>query len=548
MKDNSSTSADMITESNLNGMFQKYEHGILIMITMISLLTRAYFLRFYDVISSDGTTYALVAKALKSGNLEGLSTSGFYPVLIWLVSQTGADMETSGRLVSVILGGLLVIPLYFLGRDMFSRQTAFAAITLTIAWPPLLSYSCEVMTQATYVFLIITGILFFWRTYKSPTLMNGTTAGLCFGLAYLTRAEGLLLFLLIPLPVLFYQRSDLKKLSYPLAAYCIIFLSLIFANMLLVHHVTGSWQLATKTSAALNDGLSYYLKIPDLNYITDYKPKSYLDIFRDHPEYIWHNTFKNFKNILNSLIPVPLWILAVIGFTTGGFLGEFNLKRLFLLLTFVPLGVLMVFYYTGPEYTQPYLPILFLWVAEGMNQSEMFVRQHVQTKYRMTFPYWAKTPLTVTVSVIFALSLLIRMIPDTDPSAPYDRFSDGGRRDCKNIGQLLKKHLPQGKIMTRWSRIAFYSERDWVSIPNSSENEILKFAKDNGVRFLIVDGSLIHTRPQLGDLHDPVGEAGPDSYFELSLDNGHRARPGLRPFLLYRNPSSMGVAVYEFVM
>ena len=56
-----------------------------------------------------------------------------------------------------------------------------------------------------------------------------------------------------------------------LAAYCGSFICLFGLNMILVHHVTGNWQLSAKTGSALTDALGYYLKVKDYAYIPDVK-------------------------------------------------------------------------------------------------------------------------------------------------------------------------------------------------------------------------------------------------------------------------------------
>lgn len=41
---------------------------------------RLYSLQFFHVIATDGTSYALAARALANGDLHGIGVSGFYPV------------------------------------------------------------------------------------------------------------------------------------------------------------------------------------------------------------------------------------------------------------------------------------------------------------------------------------------------------------------------------------------------------------------------------------------------------------------------------------
>jgi hypothetical protein len=99
--------------------------------------------------------------------------------------------------------------------------------------------------------------------------------------------------------------------------------------------------------------------------------------------------------------------------------------------------------------------------------------------------------------------------------------------------------------MTRWARIAFYAEREWVTIPLGIDyNGIIKHARDNGVRFLIADGMLYDNRPALGkDLFEPfLDNSLKGKFFN---PNANARVKGLRPFMVYRDDRDVGVIVYE---
>lgn len=514
-----------------------------------ALFMRLYFLRFYHVISNDGTAYVGAAKALSQGDLSGVASYGFYPVLVWIAHLGISDWETAGRIASIILGTLLVIPLYLLGREFFTRQAVVAGCLLTIAWGTIRHWSCEVMSQSTYITLVIAGIYFVWKMTDKPSCRTGFIAGISLGFAYMTRTEGVLLFLVMPLAPLAARRTELRHLLKPLGAYCTGFSLLFIVNAILVYQATGVFQLASKTSVALNDGLSYYLNILDLNYIPDYAPKGYIDIFRDHPEYFWINTAKNLREALRTIVPPYLWVIAVIGFLAGGFTREANTVRYFLLSTFAPLLVIIVFYYIGPEYTQPYLPIIFLWAGRGVNTIWDFLLKRAGSRQMPAGSVIGPASLTLVTAILFSVYLTVRQLPDIPHDAPYTPEMDDGRRDQKNMGLVLKQHLPPGKIMTRWARIAFYSDREWINIPKADFDQIMQTARNGNVRYLIVDGGLWSIRPELGDdLFAPVASGGFPNGLHFNRDPNSRIRPGLHPFMVYMNqPASMGFAVYEIL-
>jgi hypothetical protein len=523
----------------------RMEVAVLALLVVAALGARLYLIPFHDVISADGTGYVGAARALAKGDPSRLASYGFYPVLIRLAGILGPDMETAGRLVSVVCGSLLVIPLYLLGTEFFRPRTTLAACAVTAFWPTLLGWSCEVMAQAPYILLVVTGTWCVWRMCRSASVGCGCAAGVCLGLAYLTRTEGSLLFLVLPLAALLSLRPRLHPLVRPLCGYGAAFALLLGANVLLVHHVTGTWQLAAKTSTALNDALSAYLDVADLTFLPQFQSTGYLDVLQRYPGFIWWNSARNLAITWHELVPLPLWLLAILGLLWGGRGEGRPAGRLFLLATFSPFLVIIVFYYVGPEYSQPYLPVLFLWCGGGMGLVERTLGRLVS---RCTGDrqgrFSGRAPATLAAALVFAATLVARQVP-AKSTGEYRPDDDGGRRDQKNIGLLLKQHLPPGKLMTRSGRIAYYADRDWQTIPKAPLGEILRTAREGKVRFLVVDGGQLSIRPELGPLLRPLARKVEEREFYLTPDWSVIAGLGVRPFLFYADVTSRGVAVYE---
>lgn len=517
---------------------------IIVLLVVLSCAVRIYSLQFFRVISTDGTSYVGAAAALAKGDPGGIGIYGFYPVLILLAGQLFSDPELAGRVVSILFGSLLVVPLYLFGRGVFPRRAAFYASLLVAVWPSLVASSCEVMTQATFDFLQMSGIYLVWRMFRHPSARSGLLAGLCTALAYFTRPEGVLLFLLPPLPFLVYYRRQLGERRTMLAAYVAGF-SLIFAvNLLLVHHVTGKWQLSAKTDSALNDALSYYLNIPDLIYLPGYVPKGYLDILREHPMFVVTNTLKNLRLLFVTTLPAWFWGLAGIGFCTGGFRGERAVIRQFLLASLVPLVVLVVFYYISPGYTEAYLPVFLLWGALGL----CFLEGKLAERLAGGTEGWriraARLPLGGALVFLYALAVFSSQVRENVPDSAYTSSMDNCRLAEKFLGLALKENLPPGKIMTRWARIAFYADREWVNIPAGVDLAgVLNVARESGARFLVADCMLYGNRPALGpEIFDPLAERPYGKYFMTDPD---LRIMGLKPVFLYTDPRDFGVVVYE---
>lgn len=518
---------------------------IIVALVFLALGFRLYSLQFFHVISTDGTSYVGAARALASGDLHGVGIYGLYSVLIWVAGWVVSDLELAGRVVSIIFGSLLVVPLYLLGKRVMTHHAAVCASLLAVVWPPLVSFSCEVMTQALYGFLFLFSLYLVWRMCLHPSTYAGAMAGISVGLVFLTRPEGILLFLAaVPLYLVSHRE---RRTSGPMAAaYLAGFTAIFLANLFLVHNVTGEWQLSAKTDSALTDALSYYLNIPDLGYIAGYEPKGYLEIIRDHPQFIWHNSVKNARALAGTF-PLWLWLLIATGFLSGGFSARANGIRLFLLTSIAPLAVLVVFYYVAFGYTEAYLPVFFLWGGAGLCVAESSLVKRIQVSAGEGRPiFFDRLPLAVTCSALYALVLFGSQLRADIPDSAYHFDMDNGRRDEKRIGLLLKENLPPGKIMTRWARIAFYAEREWINIPAGvGLDSVVKTARDNAVSYLVADGMLYSNRPGLGmEIFTPlVDEDVP--YGKLFMTDPALRIGGLKPFFLYRDPRSAGVVIYE---
>ncbi len=196
----------------LSEILLRHKDSILVVLLFLAALAvRIYSLKFFHVIPTDGTSYVETARSVGRGEIDGIAVYGFYPILIWVMNFFISDGELAGRLVSVLFGSMLVIPLYLLGRDIFSRNIALSACLVAVVWPPLVGSSCEVITQSTHTTLQLTGVYFVWRAFKEYRISDGCLAGFFFGLTYLTRPEGLLLFFMTPLAFFCFRLKETVK-------------------------------------------------------------------------------------------------------------------------------------------------------------------------------------------------------------------------------------------------------------------------------------------------------------------------------------------------
>ena len=167
-------------------------------IVLLALALRLPCLLSAQVVLTEGTTYTTIARSLAAGRgyvgilgVVDFFVPPLYPLLMAGLARLGLDAVWAGRLLSLILGTLLPLPVYWLTKNLSGRRSAGLFSALLIAAHPLLVvYASRVWSETTYSFLIWCGLCFAWASLKRGKWIAAGAAGLCFGAAYLTRHEG----------------------------------------------------------------------------------------------------------------------------------------------------------------------------------------------------------------------------------------------------------------------------------------------------------------------------------------------------------------------
>jgi hypothetical protein len=129
----------------------------------------------------------------------GPDSNPVYPVLTALASVPGWGAERGARLVSFLSGIGLFAALLAIGRRWGGRDgTAFGLLCVALS-PVLIGLSFAVLSEPVYIAIVYGGLALLLGWFDRPTLARGATLGLVFGLAFLTRTEGVLFAAFVPL-------------------------------------------------------------------------------------------------------------------------------------------------------------------------------------------------------------------------------------------------------------------------------------------------------------------------------------------------------------
>ena len=116
-----------------------------------------------------------------------------YPMRAIMGGTTCDSMVLSTQVASVLAALLLTFPMYYLGRRLFDRQTAFVATLLFQCLPVWTAITSDGLSDGLFTLMAVSTLWCGVRSYCEPTAGRFVLTGIATGLAYLVRPEGMLL-------------------------------------------------------------------------------------------------------------------------------------------------------------------------------------------------------------------------------------------------------------------------------------------------------------------------------------------------------------------
>ncbi|VTS03807.1 ArnT family glycosyltransferase [Tuwongella immobilis] len=125
-----------------------------------------------------------------------------YPLMVWLMSipvraiaggPTPENMVLATQLVSALAGILLILPMYRLVQRMFDSTAAFRAVAIFQCLPVPAEITSDGLSDGLYLLAVVSALAFAAGSFREQSSAPLLGAGICTGLAYLVRPEGVLL-------------------------------------------------------------------------------------------------------------------------------------------------------------------------------------------------------------------------------------------------------------------------------------------------------------------------------------------------------------------
>ncbi|MGE3807620.1 MAG: glycosyltransferase family 39 protein, partial [Gemmataceae bacterium] len=114
-----------------------------------------------------------------------------YPARLFFDVSDPSVMQYCAQVASALAGVLLVIPMFFLGWELFDRRVGFFSALMFQCLPVGSRALADGLTEGIYMLACATALWLAVRGLRRLRPLDFALAGICTGFGYLTRPEGL---------------------------------------------------------------------------------------------------------------------------------------------------------------------------------------------------------------------------------------------------------------------------------------------------------------------------------------------------------------------
>ncbi|MBI5746249.1 MAG: glycosyltransferase family 39 protein [Nitrospirae bacterium] len=488
------------------------------------LLVIAFIIRLYaafhtPVIAKDSIIYMQNAIHISSGEfvkgLEGYPP--VYPILIAIFYRLIGNVEYAGQAVSVLMGTLALLPFYGLTKEIFGRQIALWGAIFFAFQPFLVQHGGEVTSESTYIFFFVSALYMAWKALKHEDLIYFLSFGFLAVLAYLTRPEGIGLFVsfIVWLPIHMRLHKEKPSLLFLGKTLC-VFLPFFFLGTIYlyqVHQITGEWRINAKRDMIADSGLKGAIN-SDASHS---EVKTYQDqripvwSFRGWVEtknlsgfvFRYFKTFflliLKFTGILHQLLfSFVIYLLIKKKFFSYHLEGE-----IFLAIFFILYLMAMAFLYVDGRHLLQLVPIFLPWAAAGF--LELCKRFESLLKLR-------NINLRLSAQTFLIVLTIGILLPKTLSGHRVDKLS------LKDAGFWIhSQKMTSPSILSTDSRVAYYAQGRHIQL--ADPGEIVSFILESKPDFVVIVKDEIANIPadalkalqplSLKEVYQTRGDAGP---------------------------------------
>jgi len=205
----------------------RHDALLLGLLLAVAIGVKAWLFQHTDAIARDGIVYILIANRYEEGPfLDVLRRTHQHPLfplyvigVSWFIhplsgGESALGWQRSAQLANMLAGVLLVLPLYYLGRELGGRKLAFWATLLFLCLPVTGRLLADGVSEGTYLLFCVTTLCLAVRSFRTGSRTGWLLAGIAAGLAYLTRPEAALVSAAVLLVLFFAKARGILALSW----------------------------------------------------------------------------------------------------------------------------------------------------------------------------------------------------------------------------------------------------------------------------------------------------------------------------------------------
>jgi 4-amino-4-deoxy-L-arabinose transferase-like glycosyltransferase len=486
----------------------------------------AWLLSYPRVIENEGAQYLRLAQNLFAHRgymaMRGPVTmvSPLYSILIGIITFLIPSPELAGRLISLLAGAVLPLLILLIALKIHGRRPAFAAGVLAALHPLLIALSATVYSEGVYLALLMGALYATIATFEGRHRLAPVIAGICAGLAYLARPEGLLYAILFAFWIVaaswlmrFPTRQQLKRsvvlltVSIVVALPFIVFLtqktgrfywegkSSVNDNIVLrmksgmnqLQANSGLGANGSEDGVGLEDDQFLYARthpVPlavKFHLIADGWGLRFLEVLRDLRS----------ANYLGSPF---VWLLAAVGLL-GGKWKRLRLAHEGLLCAMTALLLLILgsMHFVWDRFLFPILPLLVLWAAHGAVVLYEWI-EGILVRMRSE-PKWYGRILALALPVS---GILLLLVASARGVGDLGEIREARAVELETAGLWIASHGNVEKtVMTVGMVVPFYAGATARLLPYTDSVSALEYLHRHDPDFIVLRDAERDQRPYL---------------------------------------------------
>ena len=468
-------------------------------------------------IGGEGAEYARIAENLRNGlGYVGIATPGpelmfppLFPLLIALSSMVTGDYEWAGRLIAIIFGAALPLPVYGIASRLFDRKAALTAALIAACHPLLIGLSISVLSEGPYATLLLSAVYMVLRALDArSTTKDWCLVGAMFGLAYLVRQEAVVpllisvFFALVAIPgtrAVTCKRGMAAVVAFfVLASPQIAILYRATGNLSLqgkgaINFALGSRMLAGQDEREVGCGINEKLEgtgvwmSPNVKIIRETRIDT-KSLIRFVAKALRQNTPKLLRNVSEPWFGAPLLpALAFFGFFRQPWRQSTASRHLFVLL--VPAtAIVTTFSVVHAIFARNYfvlVPFFSIWAANGLigvvrwTKTTVDSMRHERLRFALLGSVIFAIASLAVVAYVYTAAVVVRESGLTELTA--------SSRDIKEVGMWIRRQQDRRvKIMDLGTTPAFHADAEYVHFPYSNAETAIRFLDATKVDYVIL--------------------------------------------------------------